>query len=106
MKKISIEIDDRLYQVLLNSSVESMRSFRKQIVFDLIETYKDELAKLPTYVQSVIDTEKPKKTAAVITKKPDECHCKDCGVYVHMRPEQFKNNGELCQDCKKKEFDN
>lgn len=106
MKKISIEIDDRLYQVLFNSSVEYMRSFRKQIVFDLMETYKEELAKIPIQISVTKIEEKHRERAAVKPLQDMGTNCIACGENVVVSPVIHAANGKLCKKCKTKKFAN
>lgn len=80
---------------------------RAQLIRRIIKEHisaKDYARKYP--VPAIAIEEKPKQIANKKLTNASETNCKSCGDYVHMRREQFKNNGELCQICKDKTFNN
>jgi metal-responsive CopG/Arc/MetJ family transcriptional regulator len=95
------------YIRLIDSASKDDDLSRAQLIRRIIKEYiaaKDYERKYPDLI--VLVQEKPKQTATIEHVGQNECHCKTCGVYVHMKPEQFKNNGNLCLNCKRAAFEN
>ena len=97
---ISISIPSNVYAGLKVMADKDMRSARNYIAKLIIEHVPDNL--LPK--EKIETPQKPKEIAAIKAKNTDECYCKKCGVHVHLKPEQFKNSGELCLNCNKLKF--